>query len=143
MSAEEWNQVVKQPQRALLDHLARHRLKAMDSWGWAVEPDSGKTGQQVFGKCRSPDKDIPVLLATSSRPAFFEPSRGSTMGPVVTEWQPQLEGEAQNAYLARCLTLTADFVLVSGRRQLGKRMRHDPNIPVQRIWLVQMVPNTV
>lgn len=59
--------------KALLDDLARHRLKAMDSWGWVVEPGPSNA-QQVFGKCRMADKDIGTLLATSGKPAFFEPA---------------------------------------------------------------------
>ena len=143
LDKDTWSQIVKQPQRALLDHLAKYRLKAMDSWGWAVEPVPGGVGQQVFGKCRMADKDIQTLLATSGRTAFFEPSRGFEMGPVTTEWQQQREDETPGAYLARCLTLAADYGLVSGRKQLGKRMKHDPSIPMQRLWLVQMVPGVV
>ena len=90
----------------------------MDSWGWAVEPVAGGVGQQVFG-------------------------RSFDVGPVVTDWQQQQEDEMPGAYLARCLTLCADFGLVSGRKQLGKRMKHDPSVPVQRMWQVQMVPGVV
>ena len=143
LDKDAWTQIVKQPQRALLDHLAKFRLKAMDSWGWAVEPVAGGVGQQVFGKRRLADKDIPTLLASSGRSAFFEPSRSFDMGPVVTEWQQQQDDETPGAYLARCLTLPADFGLVSGRKQLGKRMKHDPSVPVQRMWQVQMVPGMV
>ena len=108
-----------------------------------MEPVPGGVGQQVFGKCRMADKDIQTLLATSGRTAFFEPSRGFEMGPVTTEWQQQRDDETPGAHLARCLTLTADYGLVSGRKQLGKRMKHDPSISMQRLWLVQMVPGVV
>ena len=32
---------------------------------------------------------------------------------------------------------------MAGRKQLGKRAPHDPKVPLQRLWLVQMVPNAV
>ena len=139
-----WAMALKHPQRLVLEHLARHHLKVMDSWGWSVEPSPGGTGQQqVFGKIRIPEKDVSTLMATSGRQAFFEPARSVPLGPVSTEWVPQQEGEASAAYLARCLTLEAPLGLVAGKRQLGKRAPHDPKVPMQRLWLVQMVPNEV
>ena len=33
-----WAMALKHPQRLVLEHLARHHLKVMDSWGWSVEP---------------------------------------------------------------------------------------------------------
>ncbi|CAE7206863.1 unnamed protein product [Symbiodinium sp. CCMP2592] len=119
------------------------KLKAMDTWGWAVEPGPGGDGQQVFGKCRLADGDVAGLLATSGSGAFFDPSRGFHMGPVVTEWQQQQDRESNAAYLARCLTLPADYGLVVGRKQLGKRMKHDAGVPVQRLWLAEGVPSVV
>ena len=126
-----WAMALKHPQRLVLEHLARHHLKVMDSWGWSVEPSPGGTGQQqVFGKIRIPEKDVSTLMATSGRQAFFEPARSVPLGPVSTEWVPQQEGEASAAYLARCLTLEAPLGLVAGKRQLGKRAPHDPKVPV-------------
>ena len=84
-----------------------------------------------------------ALLATSGAQAFFEPARSVQLGPVTTEWVPQQESETPAAYLARCLTLAAPLGLVAGRKQLGKRAPHDPKVPLQRLWLVQMVPNAV
>eukprot|EP00439_Symbiodinium_sp_Y106_P035059 s1179_g4.t1 len=139
-----WAQALKHPQRLVLEHMARHRLKAMDSWGWAVEQTPGGAGQQqIFGKLRLPEKDVSALLATSGAPAFYEPARSVQLGPVTTEWVPLQEGETPAAYLARCLTVAAPLGLVAGRRQLGRRGPHDPKVPMQRLWLVQMVPNAV
>ena len=139
-----WAQALKHPQRLVLEHMARHRLKAMDSWGWAVEQTPGVAGQQqIFGKLRLPEKDVSALLATSGAPAFYEPARSVQLGPVTTEWVPLQEGETPAAYLARCLTVAAPLGLVAGRRQLGRRGPHDPQVPMQRLWLVQMVPNAV
>ena len=132
-----WAQALKHPQRLVLEHMARHRLKAMDCWGWSVEQAPGSAGQQqIFGKIRLPEKDVSTLLATSGAQAFFEPARSVQLGPVTTDWVPQQESETPAAYLARCLTLAAPLGLVAGRKQLGKRAP-------QRLWLVQMVPNAV
>ncbi|CAE7715253.1 unnamed protein product [Symbiodinium sp. CCMP2592] len=143
MDKEAWSSALKMPQKALLAHLSKHRLKAMDTWGWVVEAGPGGDGQQVFGKCRLADGDVATLLATSGSGAFFDPSRSFNMGTVVTEWQQQQDREGNAAYLARCLTLPADYGLVVGRKQLGKRVKHDPSVPVQRLWLAEGVPSVV
>ncbi|CAE6928965.1 HSP90 [Symbiodinium sp. CCMP2592] len=143
MDKEAWSSALKMPQKALLAHLSKHRLKAMDTWGWVVEAGPGGDGQQIFGKCRPADGDVATLLATSGQAAFFDPSRSFNMGPVVTQWQPQQDRESNAAYLARCLTLQSDFGLVVGRKQLGKRVKHDPSVPVKRLWLAEAVPNVV
>ena len=140
---EAWQQILKQPQRVLFEHLAKHRLKAVDSWGWCCEDVEGSPFKRVFGKLRVSDKDIPGLLATSGQCGFFEPARSFAMDPVTTEWVPQQDGETPAAYLQRCLAVRADFGLVAGRRQLAKRLRRDASTPVQRLWLVQTVPAEV
>ena len=140
---EVWQQILKQPQRVLFEHLAKHRLKAVDSWGWCCEDVEGSPFKRVFGKLRVSDKDIPGLLATSGQCGFFEPARSFAMDPVTTEWVPQQDGETPAAYLQRCLAVKADFGLVAGRRQLAKRLRRDASTPVQRLWLVQTVPAEV
>ena len=99
---------------------------------------SHQVGLSVEG-CDLAGCDVASLLATSGQQAFFEPSRGYNMGPVVTEWQQQLDNESHAAYLARCLTLPADYGLVVGGKQLGKRVKHDPSTPVQRLWRVESV----
>ena len=143
LEKDQWTQVTKNPQRVFLDLLSKLRLKALDTWGWGLEQAPGTNTQQVFGKRRLADRDIPTLLATSGQLAFFEPSRGYPMEPVTTEWVQQLDSESPAAYLKRCLAVTADFGLVHGRKQLGKRTKRDPSAPVQRLWLVQMVPKAV
>ena len=65
---EQWSQFVKQLQRALLDNRS--------------------TASAVLLTI-----DIPTVLATSGRPAFFEPSRSYDLAATI-EWQQQHEAES-------------------------------------------------
>ena len=144
MEKEAWSAAAKQPQRAFLEVVAKHHVKVLDSWGWLLEGVAGGPTQQVFGKCRLAAKDVQTLLAASGQGGvFFEPCKSYDMPAVTTEWCPQGDQETPGAYLKRCLAVAADFGLTAGRRQIGKRMRCGPGTPIQRVWLVQVVPGAV
>ena len=52
----------------------------------------------------------------------------------------QSDQEPASAYLKRCTAIGPEYGLVSGHRQLGLRVRRDPNSPVSRIWLLEGTP---
>ncbi|CAE7217270.1 unnamed protein product [Symbiodinium sp. CCMP2592] len=144
MPADKWKEIVKQPQRAFHGFLAQHRLRALDSWGWQIEQVQATPYQKVFGCGRLLNTDVETLLSLSGKNGlFFDVARGFPLGPVQTEWHSQQESENATDFLNRLLTIPSDFGLIAGAKQIGKRLRRDPNQPVQRHWVIDGVPRDV
>ena len=144
MTAEKWREAHRNPQREFHAFMAQHRMKALDSWSWQVEAVARTEQQKIFGCARIQEGDVHTLLALSGKGGiFFDASRSFTLTPCFTEWHDQLEHETPVEYLRRMMTVPADFGLVAGSRQLGKRLKRAEGQAVQRHWLIDGVPREV
>ena len=144
MSTDRWKDVKKNPQHEFHAFLAQHRLRALDSWGWMVEDVPRTSMQRIYGCTRVLDCDVATLMALSGKGGvFIDASRSFKLGPVQTEWHDQLDSETPGEYLNRLLTVPCELGLVAGFKQLGKRLRRDPDQPVLRHWMVDGIPREV
>ena len=144
MATERWKEVQHNPQKDFHAFMALHRMKALDSWGWQVEDAPKSPHKKIFGCARVQEGDVHSLLALSGKGGvFFDVSRSYAMPACYTEWHDQAESESSVEYLRRMLTLPADFGLVAGSRQLGKRLKRAEGQAIQRHWLIDGVPREV
>eukprot|EP00439_Symbiodinium_sp_Y106_P011155 s11925_g1.t1 len=143
MQQADWQEARKNPQRYCHGWLAKRHARISDSWGWQCEALKEGPWHKIHGCIKVPESSAISILSLSGQSGIFlNPSRSMSTPRWRVDWADQLADESGAAYLARVSTAGADYGLVAGRTQLGKRNKRAADEFLSRVWLLPDVPSS-